>query len=168
MISSYQGIEPNIDDKAFVHPQATVIGEVTLGPDVTVMPQASLRGDQGPLIIGAKSNIQDGAVCHATLDVSTMELGERVTVGHNAIVHGARVGHDCLVGMGAILLDNAVIEPWTLIGAGALIPPGKRFPGGVLLVGSPAKVVREITDADKAFIEHSWKEYVRLVRQYRE
>ena len=167
MIQRYGKIGPEIDPAAYVHGRSTIIGEVTVGPEVSVMPSAVLRGDQGPIEIGAKSNIQDGAICHATEGVSTMRVGERVTVGHGAIIHGAHVGDDCIVGMGSILLDNAVISPWTIVAAGALVPPGKEYPEGVLLVGSPAKVARPITEEERGMIEHSWKEYVRLSKEYR-
>ncbi len=167
MKKSYDAIEPVIDPAAFVHERATVIGDVRIGPDVSVWPSAVLRGDQGTVEVGASSNIQDGVICHGTEGLSTTLLGRRVTVGHGAIVHGAHVGDDCLIGMGSILLDNAVIAPWTLVAAGALVPPGKAFPEGVLLVGNPARVARELTDADRESIEHGWREYQRLLERYR-
>ncbi len=167
MIQNYKDFEPVIHPTAFVHERATIIGEVTLGPETSVLPSAVLRGDQGSVEIGARSNIQDGAICHATDGISTMRVGERVTVGHGAIIHGAHVGDDCLIGMGSILLDNAKIAPWTIVAAGALVPPGKEFPEGVLLVGSPAKVAREITDAQRAWIESSCREYLKLSGHYK-
>jgi gamma-carbonic anhydrase len=167
MIEPYEGMAPRIHPTAFVHAAGTVIGEVTVGEESSVWPSAVLRGDQGPITVGARTSIQDGAVCHVTGGRSTTVVGDRVTVGHGAIIHGAHVGDDCIVGMGSILLDNAVIAPFTIVGAGALVPPGKTFPEGVLLVGSPAKVVRAITDAERGWIEHSWQEYVKLGRQYR-
>jgi carbonic anhydrase/acetyltransferase-like protein (isoleucine patch superfamily) len=167
MIESYRGMMPVIDESAFVHHRATVIGQVVLGPEVSVLPGAVIRADQSAIRIGARTNVQDGAICHSTGGVSTLIVGERVTVGHRAVLHGAQIGDDCIIGMGAILLDNAVISPWTIVGAGSLVPPGKKFPPGVLVLGSPARVVRELTDADRGFIEHSWNEYIKICREYR-
>ncbi|MFW5878238.1 MAG: gamma carbonic anhydrase family protein [Myxococcota bacterium] len=165
MIEKHQGLAPEIDEQAFVHERATVIGEVVMGPGSSAWPSAVLRGDEGLLRIGAKTNIQDGAICHTTAGVSKLVIGDRVTVGHGAIVHGALVGDDCIIGMGSILLDNAEISRWSIVGAGALVPPGKKFPEGVLLIGSPAKVAREITEQEREMIEHSWKVYAELTEE---
>jgi len=127
-LQAYQGLSPRVDPSAWVHPMATLIGEVTLAPRVSVWPGVVLRGDQGAIVIGEESNLQDGTIAHCTGALSTTTVGARVTVGHRVLLHGCTVGDDCLVGMGAILLDNCVIEPLSVVGAGALVPAGRRFP----------------------------------------
>lgn len=159
MIHSFMHHTPRLAPTAWVHPDATVIGEVELDEGVTVWPRAVLRGDMGLIRVGRDSNLQDGVVAHVTSGLSTTRVGERVTVGHGAILHGCEVGSDCLVGMGSILLDNCTLEPFTIVGAGALVPAGKRFPGGVLLLGSPARVARELTQKDLDWIAYSWNHY---------
>ena len=162
MIQPFEGVWPEIDETAFVHPKATVIGKVFIGPRATIWPGAVLRGDEGKIVIGADSNIQDGAVCHSTNGLSEVEVGERVTVGHNAILHGCKVGSDTLIGMGSIVLDRAIIGDGVLLGAGSLVPMGKRIPDGQLAMGNPAKVVREMKDMDRHYLDLGVKRYVEL------
>lgn len=167
-LQAYRGLLPRVDPSAWVHPMATLIGEVTLGPRVSVWPGVVLRGDQGAIVIGEESNLQDGTIAHCTGALSTTTVGARVTVGHRVLLHGCTVGDDCLVGMGAILLDNCVIEPLSVVGAGALVPAGRRFPARSLLMGSPARVVRTLSDADiERIIRHGHAEYLRLAAHYR-
>jgi len=169
MIQPYRHHVPIIADDAFVHERATVIGDVTLGAEVSVWPGAVLRGDQGAIVIGDQSNIQDGSVVHCTGGLSTTNIGPRVTVGHNVILHGCTVEADCLVGMGAIIMDNAHIEPWCVIAAGALVPMGKRIPTRSLVAGSPGRVVRTLSDQElDLWIRHGCAEYRRLGAEYRE
>ncbi len=123
---------------------AVVVGDVTLHENASVWFNAVLRGDTEALIIGANSNIQDGAICHADPDYPLM-IGQGVTVGHGAIVHGAQIGDDTLIGMGAIILNGAQLGKYSIVGAGALITQDKVFPDNSLILGSPAKVVREVT-----------------------
>lgn len=167
MLESFEAFEPDIDPAAYVHAAAVVIGQVKIGPESTVWPAATVRGDDGPIVIGAQTSIQDGAVLHNTEGLSVTTVGDRVTVGHQAILHGCTVEDDCIIGMGSIVLDNAVIERHCIIGAGALVPPGKRIASGSVVIGSPAKVMRACTDQDLEWIEHSWKEYVTRCQQYR-
>lgn len=167
MQEPFEGHQPQIDPEAFVHRAAVVIGEVTLGALSSVWPTATLRGDDGPIRIGARSSIQDGTVIHNTEGLSTTTVGDRVTVGHRVILHGCTVGDDCIIGMGCIILDNAVIEPGCIVGAGALIPPGKRVETGTVVIGNPMRVLRACTPEDHASIEFSWREYVKRVGQYR-
>ncbi|HIQ39540.1 MAG TPA: gamma carbonic anhydrase family protein [Sulfurivirga caldicuralii] len=170
-------IEPFLTDKpvlgkgAWVHPQATVIGRCRLGEDVSIWPHAVLRGDVNSIEIGARSNIQDGAVVHVTHQSETTQgaavvVGQDVTVGHRAVLHGCTIEDRCLIGMGAIILDGACIEADTLIGAGALVPPGKHLEGGMLYVGSPARPVRALTKEEQQFLRYSAEHYVRLKDQY--
>jgi len=168
MIEPYLRLHPEIHPSAWVHSAGTVIGEVSLGPRVSVWPSAVIRGDMGPIVFGEDSNLQDGAVAHNTGGKSTTTIGPRVTVGHRAILHGCTVEHDCLIGMGAILLDNCHIEPNCVIGAGALVPMGRRIPAGSLVLGSPGRVVRELRDADLSWIAHSWRVYSETAQIYKE
>ena len=167
-LQAHRGRWPQVDPSAWVHPMATLIGEVSLAARVNVWPGVVLRGDQGAIEIGEETNLQDGTIAHATGGRSRTQVGARVTVGHRVLLHGCTVGDDCLVGMGAILLDNCVIEPFTVVGAGALVPVGRRFPGRCLLLGSPAKVVRTLSDAEiDGLIRHGHAEYLRLAEDYR-
>ncbi len=136
-----------IHSTAFIASGAVIVGDVTLAELTSVWFNAVLRGDTTPITIGARSNIQDGAILHADPGFPA-EIGEGVTVGHGAIVHGAKVGNNTIIGMGAILLNGAVVGENCIVGAGALITEGKIFPAGSLILGSPAKVVRELTEDD--------------------
>lgn len=149
-----------------MHASAVVIGDVRIGPRVSVWPGVVLRGDQGEIVVGEDSNLQDGTIAHATGGVSTVTVGPRVTVGHRVLLHGCTVEGDALIGMGAILLDHCVVEPWALVGAGALVPPGKRVPTRTLYLGNPGRVVRVLTERDLAMIEHGRDEYLRLLADY--
>ena len=123
MIEALEGLVPVVHPTAWVHPSAVLIGEVELGPNVSIWPTAVLRGDMGLIRFGADSNLQDGAVCHNTSGRSETLIGERVTVGHRAILHGCIVEDDCLIGMGAIVMDNARIGAGSFVAAGAVVPP---------------------------------------------
>jgi carbonic anhydrase/acetyltransferase-like protein (isoleucine patch superfamily) len=160
MIEPFERLRPVVSPTAFVHDLAAVIGDVTLGDAVTVWPGASLRGDHGAIRIGPRTSIQDGAVAHGTERISEVDVGADCTVGHRAILHGCTVADHVLVGMGAILLDNCELGEWTIVGAGSLVTARKKFPPGVMILGSPAKVVRDLTDDERRWIEYSWKAYV--------
>ena len=166
MIQRFKDKSPQIHPTAWVHPMATVIGDVVLGAHVSVWPGAVLRGDCGPIRIGAFTNIQDGTVVHTTQDLSETHVGERVTVGHNAILHGCRIGDDCLVGMHATVLDNAVISHQTIIGAGSVVTVGKQFGPRVMLLGSPARVARELEDKHLVQIDYGWQAYQGYMRPF--
>lgn len=161
------GRAPVVDPAAFVHRAAVVIGDVRIGRDSSVWPGAVLRGDDAPIVIGDETSIQDGTVIHATEGQSATTVGSRVTVGHRVILHGCTIGDACLIGMGSIILDNAVIEDGAFVGAGALVPPRKVVRRGELVMGSPCRVVRMCSDADREWIEHSWRSYVKRAREYR-
>ena len=171
MIEPFLNYEPVLGARVWVHEQATVIGRCRLGDDVSVWPQVVIRGDVNTIEIGACSNIQDGAVVHVTHESekthgAAVVIGEGVTVGHRAVLHGCTVGAYCLIGMGAIVLDGAYIEAETMIGAGVLVPPGKHLEGGMLYVGSPARAVRSLTDEERCFLRYSAEHYVHLKDQY--
>ena len=159
MIQSYRGVRPRIDPTAFVHPMATVMGDVELGPEVSVWPGAVLRGDCGPIRIGAQTSIQDGAVCHTTGGISELVVGARVTVGHCVVLHGCQIGDDCLIGMGSTLLDNARIASGSLVAAGSLILPGKVFDAG-MIGGNPAVWKRPLDARLAAMIDNGWRSYL--------
>ena len=167
MVEPYGTFAPSIHAGAWVHPAAHLVGDVQLASGVSVWPTTVLRGDQGRITIGEDSNLQDGTIAHGTGGVSVVNVGARVTVGHRAILHGCEVHDDVLVGMGSILLDNCVIEPWVIVGAGALVPSGMRVPTGSLVLGAPARVVRLLTERDRERIRHGCAEYLRLARTYR-
>ncbi len=168
MLQRFRGITPIIDPTAYVHPAAVLIGDVVLGPSATVWPCATLRGDDGPIRIGACSSIQDGTVIHMFEGRSITTVGERVTIGHNVTLHGCTVHDETIIGMGAIVLDNAIVESNCIVGAGTLVPPGKRIPAGSVVFGNPMRIVRSVSDADLEFIAHSWRAYVTRGAQYLE
>lgn len=166
MIESFEGHTPEIDPAAFVHDSAVLIGQVFIAAQSSIWPQVTLRADDGPIRIGEKTSIQDGTTIHMTEGLSKTTVGDRVTVGHNVILHGCTIEDDVLIGMGAIVLDNAVVEKGAFVGAGALIPPNKVVKAGTMVVGNPFKVVRECSPRDTALIEFSWREYVKRTEQY--
>jgi carbonic anhydrase/acetyltransferase-like protein (isoleucine patch superfamily) len=155
-----------VDPSAFVARGAVVVGDVVVGADASVWFGAVLRGDVEQLVVGARANVQDGAIVHADPGFPA-RIGDDVTIGHRVVVHGATVGEGSLIGMGAILLNGAEIGPRTLVGAGALVPGGKRFPPGVLLLGSPVRVVRDLTEAELADLVASTTSYVEKGRAFR-
>lgn len=173
-VRSYKEHTPDIADTAWVDPSATVIGQVTLGDSVSVWPNATLRGDVNRISVGDHSNIQDGAVLHCTHDGpytpggSPLIIGQRVTVGHQACLHGCQVGDEVLIGIGAIVLDGAVIENQVMVGAGSLVPPGKTLVSGYLYVGSPVKQVRALSEQEKVALAYSASHYIKLANSHRE
>lgn len=166
MIEPYLGERPVIDPTAFVHAGATVIGKVTIGAECSIWPGAVLRGDDGRIVVGPQTSIQDGTVVHLTEDLSETIIGARVTVGHNVTLHGCVVEDEVIVGMGSILLDNARVGKGSIVGAGTLVPMNKTIPSGVLALGNPFRVVRELTEKDRAWIAFSWRSYVEKSRRY--
>ncbi len=167
MIETYKGHTPVVDDTAFVHDSAVIIGDVTIDARANIWPGVVLRGDQGAIRIGAETSIQDGTIAHATGGLSTTTIGARCTVGHKALLHGCTVEPDCLIGMGAILMDNCVIGRESIIAAGALVPVGREIPPRSLVVGVPGKVVRALSDEDVSkYIHHGTEEYQRLWADY--
>lgn len=163
---------PAIDASAYVDPSAVVIGDVTIGADSSIWPQAVLRGDVNTIRIGARTNVQDGTVIHVTgphppLPGSRTTIGDEITIGHRCIVHGCTIESRCLIGMGSIILDGAVLREGTLLGAGSLVTEGKELEGGFLWVGRPAKKVRALTPEETLMLAGSAAHYARLKEQYR-
>jgi carbonic anhydrase/acetyltransferase-like protein (isoleucine patch superfamily) len=155
---------PRIDPTAFVHPDAVIIGDVTIGPESSVWPTAVLRGDHGSVVIGAQTSIQDGTVIHCTRDLPTV-IGDRCVVGHNAHLEGCTVEDDCLVGSGSVVLHRAVVRHGSLVGAGALVPNGTEVPTGSMALGVPC-AIRPDTVAEGSFA-HAVATYVHNGHWYR-
>ena len=158
-------LSPQLGYRAWAAPSADLIGDVRLGFRASVWFGAVLRGDNTPLILGDDTNFQDGSVGHSD-EGSPLTIGARVTIGHKAILHGCTVADDCLIGMGARILNGAKIEPECIVGAGALITEGKRFERGSLIVGAPARVVREVTDEEKQLLRESAAHYAEKAQRY--
>lgn len=167
MLEPYLDHSPVVHPDAFVHPTAVLIGQVEIGEEASVWPNTTLRGDDGRIVIGARTSVQDGTVIHATENLSHTIVGEHTTVGHNVTLHGARVGSHCIVGMGSILLDNCVIGDHCLIGAGTLITQNVEIPSGSLVLGSPGRVVRPLDEKEREWVQYSWQRYVEQCRIYR-
>ncbi|MFM7320987.1 MAG: gamma carbonic anhydrase family protein [Armatimonadota bacterium] len=171
-IEPYLHHRPLIGERAFVHPTATVIGDTHIGDDVSVWPNVSLRGDVNSIRIGRGTNIQDNAVGHVTHrhpgnpEGAPLVIGEFVTIGHAAVLHGCTIGDECLVGMGAIVLDNAVLEDRVFLAAGSLVSPGKRLESGWLYRGSPATKARPLTDEEIEFLRYSAEHYIATKNHY--
>ncbi|GLV75745.1 gamma carbonic anhydrase family protein [Streptomyces hygroscopicus subsp. hygroscopicus] len=167
LIFGIGGKEPRIDPETFVAPTSVVIGDVVLAAGSSVWYQTVLRGDGGPIVLGADSNIQDNCTVHVDPGFP-VSIGERVSVGHNAVVHGCTVGDDVLIGMGATVLNGARIGAGSLVAAQALVPQGMEIPPGSLVAGVPARVKRTLTDEERAGIKLNAQVYVDRAKQYRE
>ncbi len=164
-ISHFLGTAPRIHPSAFTAANATILGDVTLGEESSVWFQCALRGDIHRIVIGPRTNIQDGAVVHVA-DAFGAEVGELVTVGHKAVIHACKIADEVLVGMGAVVLDGAEVGARSIIGAGAVVTGGKVFPPGSLILGTPAKVVRTLSLDEQAGIRVWADRYVTLSREY--
>ena len=168
----YRGRTPTVAVSTYIDPQATVIGDVVIGADSSVWPQCVVRGDVNRIRIGARTNIQDATVIHVTHphagepDGHGTIIGDEVTIGHRVIVHGCTIEDRCLIGMGSILLDGAVLRRNVLLGAGSLVTEGKELEGGYLWMGRPARRVRPLTADELAWLGYSAAHYVRLKDSY--
>lgn len=162
-----------IDAEAWLDPLCLVIGDVHIGADSSVWPGAVIRGDIHRIRIGRETNIQDGCVLHISHDGpfmpggSPLTVGDRVTVGHKAVLHGCEVHDDCLIGMGAIVMDKAVVESGVMVGAGSLVPPGKTLASGYLYTGSPARQARPLSEREKEYFAYSASYYAKLAQRHR-
>lgn len=171
-VAAFEGKAPRVHPTAFIHQSALVLGDVELGADASVWPLVVARGDVNAIVIGARSNIQDSTILHVTHDGPyapgghRLTVGEGVTVGHRVILHGCSIGDYCLIGMGSIVMDGAVLEPRVMLGAGSTVPGGKHLEGGHLWVGSPARKVRRLTRDEEAMLEYSAAHYVRLATRH--
>ena len=156
----------SIDSSAFIHPLAAIIGDVTIGPRASVWPTAVIRGDTDRILIGADSNVQDGAVLHVDHGFPLV-IGERVSIGHRAVLHGATVENDCLIAMGAILLNGVVVGAGSLVGAGAVCREGMRIPPRSVVLGVPGRVAREASPEIAARIQQTVVSYLMLQEEYK-
>lgn len=172
-IRPHDGKTPVLGNRVYVDPMAAIIGDVHLGDDCSVWPHTVIRGDMHRIRIGARCSIQDGAVLHIThagpyeANGFPLTLGDDITVGHRAVLHGCTIGNRVLVGIGAIVMDGVVIEDEVVVGAGSLVPPGKTLASGFLYVGSPAKQARALTEKEKTFFTYSANNYSKLKEKYR-
>ena len=166
MIKEYKGIEPKIDETAFIAESADVVGQVTIERNANIWYGTVLRGDDNYITVGENTNIQDGSIVHISEKFPTI-IGNNVTVGHKSIIHGCEIGDNTLIGMGSIVLDGAKVGEFTLLGAGSLVPPGKEIPSGVLAMGSPAKVIRELSQEEKENLTKSALKYVKLANNHK-
>lgn len=171
-LRSYRHYHPVLGKDVYVDPAAVVIGNVTLGDDCSVWPCAVVRGDMHHIRIGARTSIQDNAVLHIThaSDFNPggwpLTIGDDVTIGHGACLHGCTIGSRVLIGIGATVLDGAVVEDEVVIGAGTLVPPGKLLASGFLYVGSPCKQARPLKESERRFFQYSAQNYVKLKNEY--
>ncbi len=173
-VRSFQQYRPSVGANAYIDEMAMIIGNVTIGDDSSVWPFACIRGDIHPIIIGERTSIQDGSVLHVTHDSeyhpggAPLTIGNDVTVGHKVTLHACTLSSLCIIGMGSIILDNAVVESEVILGAGSVVPPGKKLTSGYLWVGSPAIKKRPLSEQELAFIRYSAMSYVKLKNQYLE
>lgn len=171
-LRSYKGIEPKVHESAFIDESAVVVGDITIGKDSSIWPLVAARGDVNHIIIGERSNIQDGSVLHVTHKNQAnpegypLIIGNNVTVGHRVMLHGCTIRDKVLIGMSSTILDGAVIEEEVMVGAGSLVPPNKRLESGYLYVGSPVKQFRALTEPELAFLAKSADNYVRNKDDY--
>jgi carbonic anhydrase/acetyltransferase-like protein (isoleucine patch superfamily) len=172
-IESYLDHTPRLGRNVYVHPTATVVGDVELGDQVSVWPGAVIRGDVNRIRIGTRSNVQDGAILHvshrrpADPEGAPLLIGRDVTIGHAVILHGCTIGDECLVGMGALVMDKAVLETRVLLGAGSLVPEGRVLESGWLYLGRPAKRIRPLSAEELDYFAYQAGNYARLAAEYR-
>jgi carbonic anhydrase/acetyltransferase-like protein (isoleucine patch superfamily) len=165
-ILDFKGTTPKIHDTVYLADDVFVIGDVEIGEDANVWFGSVIRGDVSYIRIGARTNIQDMTMIHVSSDFGPTIVEEEVTVGHRVTLHGCHVERQCLIGMGATVMDHARIGEQTVIGAGSLVSPGTVIPPRVLALGSPAKVKRDLTDDEIAYLDKSWQNYVELKELY--
>ncbi len=162
----YKNIKPKISEKAFIMPQAIVVGDATIGSLASIWFNATVRGDMAPITIGEGTNIQDNAVVHTDTALPT-NIGKYVTVGHSAIIHAATVGDYALIGMGSIILNKATVGEYAMVAAGTVIPPGKTVPPRTLVMGNPMRIVRELTEEEIASNKKNALTYITLAEGYK-
>ena len=171
-IRSYHEKEPQLGERVYIDDSSVIVGEITIGDDASIWPLVAARGDVNYIHIGARSNVQDGSILHVSRasagkpDGDPLVIGEDVTVGHQCMLHGCRIGNRVLVGMSAIVMDGVEVQDDVIIGAGSLVPPGKVLESGFLYVGSPVEKKRPLNDKEMSFLSASAENYVRLKDEY--
>ena len=166
MILNFEGKKPVIDEKAFIAENATIIGDVNIGEYASIWYNVVLRGDIAPIIIGNNTSIQDSSVIHCDVGVSTI-IGDYVTIGHNVMLHACNIGKASLIGIGAIILDGAEVGEGAIVGAGALVPPNTKIPPYTMVLGIPAKIVRELSKEEIDNLKKHALDYVELMKRYK-
>jgi carbonic anhydrase/acetyltransferase-like protein (isoleucine patch superfamily) len=167
-IRTFQNHQPDIDDSAYVDETALVIGQVTMGKDSSVWPMTVIRGDINTVTIGERSNIQDATICHVSHDGpyspggACLTIGSDVTVGHSVVLHACTLEDQCLIGIGSVVLDKAIIRKHVILGAGSLVPGGKELESGYLYMGRPAKQIRALTQQEIESLDYSAQHYVKV------
>ncbi len=164
MIRKYKGIEPKVHENCFIAEECTITGDVTIGEKSNVWFYSVIRGDTNSIKIGKYTNIQDGAIIHVDAEYPT-NIGDYVTIGHGAKLHGCTVGDNALIGIGAIILDGAEIGKGAMVAAGCLVPPNKKIPENVLVVGNPCKIIRDVTEEEKTGILNGCLKYANVYSQ---
>ena len=171
-LRSYQGISPSIGERTYIDITTVLVGDITIGNDTSIWPLCAARGDVNKITIGQRTNVQDGTILHVTRKSQKhpegfpLTIGDDVTIGHHCMLHGCTLGNRILVGMGAIIMDGAVVEDDVFIGAGTLIPPNKTLRSGYLYVGNPMKEARALRDEEISFLKQSADNYVSLKDDY--
>jgi len=166
MLKEFNGSKPDISPSAYVADEAVIIGKVTVGKDASVWPGAVLRGDVEEIIIGEGSNVQDGTLIHTNYGIPTI-IGSGVTIGHGAIIHGAAIDDDCLIGMGAVILDGVKIGRGSIVGAGAVVTEKTEIPPGKLVLGLPSRIVRDTTPDEITKIKSNAEDYRKFAKLYK-
>ncbi len=171
-IRPFNNKHPDIGKSVYIDDSAIVIGDVTLGDDVSIWPTSVLRGDVQSIVVGQGSNVQDGCILHVSHDGQyspggiPLHIGKGVTIGHRAVVHACTVGNYCLIGIGAVIMDGAILGDYVMLGAGAVVPPGKKLASGFLYIGTPAQQKRPLCAEEKEFLIYSCQHYKRLKDTY--
>ena len=167
-VMKVRGKQPAIADDCFLAPSADVLGDVEIGRGSSVWFNVTIRGDVMPIRIGEETNVQDGCTLHGTFNKCGVQIGDRVTVGHNVVLHGCTIGDECLIGMGSVVMDQAEIPAGCIVGAGSLVTEGSRFKEGDLIIGRPAKAVRKLKETEAAFLKQSADNYIEYMKWYKE
>jgi carbonic anhydrase/acetyltransferase-like protein (isoleucine patch superfamily) len=172
VIRKFEGISPTIAESSYIDPSAVIIGDVVIGENSSVWPLCVIRGDVNIIRIGDNTNIQDGSILHVSHagefnpKGAELNIGNQVSVAHKALVHGCRIGNQCMIGMGSIIMDDAVLEDQVMLGAGSLVPPGKHLNSGFLYLGNPVRQVRELSDREKEYLVYLADHYVYAKQKY--
>ncbi len=166
IVRAYEGKEPRFRSRVFIAENATIIGDVDLGDDCSIWYGVVLRGDVNHIRVGARTNIQDNSVLHPEQGIGPVIVGDEVTIGHAAVLHGCTIGRGTLIGIGSVVLSYALVGEQALIGAGALVPEGMEVPPRTLVLGVPGRVKRDLTKEELASLDQSWKNYVDYKEKY--